>query len=62
MIYIYICSELNSPCREYQKAQEGIVGLSEVNRLGVMAALYVYGDILSRIRKNKYDNLRSELS
>lgn len=33
------------PCREYQKAQEGIVGLSEVNRLGVMAALYVYGAV-----------------
>ncbi|CAJ1422296.1 unnamed protein product [Effrenium voratum] len=43
---------------EYQKAREGIVGLSEINRLGVMAALYVYGDILTRIRKNKYDNLR----
>jgi len=43
--------------REYEKAQEGIVGLSEVNRLGVMAALYVYGDILSRIRENNYDNL-----
>lgn len=42
---------------EYQKAQDGIVGLSEVNRLGVMAALYVYGDILTRIRKNNYDNL-----
>eukprot|EP00435_Cladocopium_sp_Y103_P071974 s52_g38.t3 len=43
--------------KEYQKAKEGIVGLSEVNRLGVMAALYVYGDILNRIRKNNYDNL-----
>lgn len=43
--------------KEYQKAKAGIVGLSEVNRLGVMAALYVYGDILNRIRKNNYDNL-----
>eukprot|EP00434_Breviolum_minutum_P021349 symbB.v1.2.018838.t1/scaffold1518.1/size114122/3 len=43
--------------KEYQRAKAGIVGLSEVNRLGVMAALYVYGDILNRIRKNNYDNL-----
>jgi len=43
--------------REYVKAQEGIVGLSEVNRLGVMAALFVYGDILDRVRENNYDNL-----
>ncbi|CAE7414498.1 CYP97B2 [Symbiodinium pilosum] len=42
---------------EYEKAKAGIVGLSEVNRLGVMAALYVYGDILQRIRENGYDNL-----
>eukprot|EP00931_Biecheleriopsis_adriatica_P087797 TRINITY_DN62214_c0_g1_i1.p1 TRINITY_DN62214_c0_g1~~TRINITY_DN62214_c0_g1_i1.p1 ORF type:complete len:1225 (+),score=292.33 TRINITY_DN62214_c0_g1_i1:108-3677(+) len=42
---------------EYEKAKAGIVGLSEVNRLGVMAALYVYGDILTRIRDNAYDNL-----
>ncbi|CAE7706535.1 CYP97B3 [Symbiodinium microadriaticum] len=42
---------------EYENAKAGIVGLSEVNRLGVMAALYVYGDILHRIRENNYDNL-----
>eukprot|EP00933_Yihiella_yeosuensis_P080271 TRINITY_DN93685_c0_g1_i1.p1 TRINITY_DN93685_c0_g1~~TRINITY_DN93685_c0_g1_i1.p1 ORF type:complete len:1049 (+),score=198.46 TRINITY_DN93685_c0_g1_i1:180-3149(+) len=43
--------------RAYDIAKSGIVGLSEVNRLGVMAALYVYGDILKRIRENNYDNL-----
>mmetsp|Transcript_65446 Transcript_65446/g.151898 ORF Transcript_65446/g.151898 Transcript_65446/m.151898 type:complete len:1103 (+) Transcript_65446:2-3310(+) len=42
--------------RFYQDAQGGIVGLSEVNRLGVMAALYVYRAILERIRENSYDN------
>jgi len=41
----------------YVEAQEGIVGLCEANRLGVMAALFVYGAILDRIRENKYDNL-----
>uniref|UniRef100_A0A7S0A3I2 15-cis-phytoene synthase n=1 Tax=Pyrodinium bahamense TaxID=73915 RepID=A0A7S0A3I2_9DINO len=43
--------------RFYEEAERGIVGLSEVNRLGVMAALYVYGAILDQIRENKYDNL-----
>lgn len=42
--------------RYYDEAEGGIVGLSEVNRLGVMAALYVYQGILERIRENKYDN------
>jgi len=42
--------------RFYAEAESGIVGLSEVNRLGVMAALYVYGAILNRIRENGYDN------
>lgn len=42
--------------RYYKEAQSGIVGLSEVNRLGVMAALYVYGAILDAVRANKYDN------
>jgi len=42
--------------RYYEDAEAGIVGLSEVNRLGVMAALFVYGAILGRIRENNYDN------
>jgi len=41
----------------YEEAEEGIVGLCESNRLGVMAALFVYRAILNVIRKNKYDNL-----
>jgi len=41
----------------YEEAEEGIVGLCESNRLGVMAALFVYGAILNVIRENKYDNL-----
>jgi len=41
----------------YEAAKNGIVGLSEVNRLGVMAALYVYGELLKKIRENNYDNL-----
>lgn len=41
----------------YVESQRGIVGLSEVNRLGVMAALYVYRDILKKVRENNYDNL-----
>jgi len=40
----------------YDDAKEGIVGLSEINRLGVMAALLVYGELLDEIRKNDYDN------
>merc|ERR1719356_1456676 len=40
----------------YEEAEEGIVGLSEVNRLGVMAALYVYGAIQDAVRQNDYDN------
>jgi len=44
-------------CQEYyERAMEGIVGLSEFNRLGVMAALFVYQGILDKIRKNNYDN------
>lgn len=42
--------------RFYMEAEGGIVGLSEVNRLGVMAALFVYRDILKVIRQNSYDN------
>lgn len=42
--------------RFYKEAEGGIVGLSEVNRLGVMAALFVYGDILKVLRQNNYDN------
>jgi len=41
----------------YEEAERGIIGLSEVNRLGVMAALRVYGAILDAVRKNEYDNL-----
>lgn len=40
----------------YKEAEDGIVGLSEVSRLGVMAARFVYGQILDEIRKNSYDN------
>jgi len=43
--------------RYYQEAEGGIVGLSEDNRLGVMAALFVYRGILDVIRRNNYDNL-----
>jgi len=42
--------------RAYEVAESGIVGLSEVNRLGVMAALKVYGAIMDAVRTNKYDN------
>mmetsp|Transcript_66976 Transcript_66976/g.190002 ORF Transcript_66976/g.190002 Transcript_66976/m.190002 type:complete len:334 (-) Transcript_66976:208-1209(-) len=40
----------------YEKAKGGIIGLTESNRLGVMAALNVYGGILDKIRRNRYDN------
>jgi len=40
----------------YEKAKNGIIGLSESNRLGVMAALNVYGGILDVVRQNNYDN------
>jgi len=42
--------------RFYDVAKNGIIGLSEVNRLGVMAALFVYGAILEAVRRNNYDN------
>lgn len=40
----------------YVEAEAGIVGLSESNRMGVMAALFVYRGILPVVRRNKYDN------
>jgi len=40
----------------YEKAKGGIIGLSESNRLGVMAALNVYGGILDKVRRNGYNN------
>lgn len=44
-------------CHKFYIASEvGIPGLSEVNRLGVMAARYVYGEILEAVRRNNYDN------
>jgi len=41
----------------YDDAKKGIVGLSEINRLGVMAAAEVYGGILDVVLRNNYDNL-----
>jgi phytoene/squalene synthetase/cytochrome P450 len=40
----------------YQKAKNGIIGLAEDNRLGVYAALEVYGGILDVVRRNQYNN------
>jgi len=40
----------------YERAKNGIIGLSADNRLGVMAALNVYGGILDVIRRNGYNN------
>jgi len=41
----------------YKEAEDGIVGITEVNRFGVLAALAVYGAILDGVRQNNYDNL-----
>jgi len=44
-------------CEKYYKeAEEGIMGLREASRLGVMAALNVYQGILNRVRANDYNN------
>lgn len=42
--------------RYYDHAEEGVMGLSEKNRLGVVAPLYVYRGILETIKRNDYDN------
>lgn len=39
----------------YMQAERGIVGLAEKSRLGVMAARYIYGEILEAVRRNGYD-------
>eukprot|EP00929_Paragymnodinium_shiwhaense_P012936 TRINITY_DN120809_c0_g1_i1.p1 TRINITY_DN120809_c0_g1~~TRINITY_DN120809_c0_g1_i1.p1 ORF type:complete len:1226 (-),score=316.77 TRINITY_DN120809_c0_g1_i1:165-3773(-) len=40
----------------YRAAEDGIIGLSEGSRLGVMVARLVYGGILDAVRGNGYDN------
>lgn len=45
-------------CEQYYRvAERGLIGLAEVNRLGVLSSLYIYRALLAALRANDYDNL-----